>query len=243
MADGIYVALSGAIAQSANLEATAANLANSGTDGYQRVRPVFREELSRAGVGDPGLHYASLAQTELDPTRGSTRSTGRQTDFAMAQGTYLAVSTAAGERYTRASSLTAGLDGIVRTSHGDQVAGEDGKPIKLTGDTSALRVDANGQLWQGEEMRARLRLVEFPSPAGLVHDSGTLLAATPTAGTPTPSSKPVEVGTLEESNANVVGSMTELVDASRTFEAFQRVIDAFRDADRAAVTTLPSVSQ
>jgi flagellar basal body rod protein FlgG len=52
----------------------------------------------------------------------------------------------------------------------------------------------------------------------------------------------VEVGTLEESNANVVGSMTELVDASRTFEAFQRVIDAFRDADRAAVTTLPSVS-
>ena len=50
MGDGIYVALSGAIAQSAHLDATAANLANAGTDGYQRVRPVFREELTRAGA-------------------------------------------------------------------------------------------------------------------------------------------------------------------------------------------------
>jgi flagellar basal body rod protein FlgG len=36
--------------------------------------------------------------------------------------------------------------------------------------------------------------------------------------------------------------MTDLVQASRTFEAFQRVIDTFRDADRSVVTTVPNVS-
>jgi flagellar basal body rod protein FlgG len=33
--------------------------------------------------------------------------------------------------------------------------------------------------------------------------------------------------------------MTELLTATRTFEAFQRAMDAFRDADRKAATTLP----
>ena len=36
--------------------------------------------------------------------------------------------------------------------------------------------------------------------------------------------------------------MTDLVTASRTFEAFQRVIDAFRDADRKVTTTVPGVT-
>jgi flagellar basal body rod protein FlgG len=59
----------------------------------------------------------------------------------------------------------------------------------------------------------------------------------------TPSRGPIQVGQVEESNANVVGAMTDLVTATRTFEAFQRVIDAFRDADRKVVTTVPDASQ
>jgi flagellar basal body rod protein FlgG len=242
MADGIYVALSGAIAQSANLEATAANLANAGTDGYQRVRPVFREELARAGAREPAMHYSSLVQTQIDTTRGTTRATGRQTDFALPEGSYLAVSTTGGERYTRAASLSFAADGSLHTAHGNPVLAENGKAIKLTGDTGNARVDASGQLWQGDELVARLKIVSFPTPSALTHESGALLASSPAAGTPAASRGPLEVGVVEESNANVVGSMTELVDASRTFEAFQRVIDAFRDADRAAATTLPNVS-
>ena len=51
MSDGIYVALSGAIAQASSLDTTATNLANASTDGYQRVRTVFREALATA-TGD-----------------------------------------------------------------------------------------------------------------------------------------------------------------------------------------------
>jgi flagellar basal-body rod protein FlgF len=243
VSDGIYVALSGAIAQSSNLETTAANLANASTDGYQRVRPVFREELARAGSGETGSHYASLDGTRLDTTRGPLRPTGNPLDFAMPEGTYLAVSSPRGERYTRAASLQVGADGVLRTARGDTVLGEDGKSIKVTGNTNAVRIDDSGQVWQGGDASGRVRLVAFAQAASLSHDQGPLLLATPAAGAMTPSRGPIQVGQVEESNANVVGAMTDLVTATRTFEAFQRVIDAFRDADRKVVTTVPDASQ
>jgi len=39
-----------------------------------------------------------------------------------------------------------------------------------------------------------------------------------------------------------VSSMTDLVTASRTFDAFQRILDTFRDEDRKVVTTVPDAT-
>ena len=103
-------------------------------------------------------------------------------------------------------------------------------------------MDDSGQLWQGGDVRARVKLVSFPQPQNLTHDQGPLLMGTPTSGAATPAKGPLQVGQVEESNANVVGAMTDLVTASRTFEAFQRIIDTFRDADRKVVTTVPDVT-
>jgi flagellar basal-body rod protein FlgF len=242
MSDGIYVALSGAIAQGSSLDTTAANLANASTDGYQRMRPVFREELARAGSEEPGSRYASLASTQLDTTQGPLRVTGNPLDFAMPEGTYLSVSTARGERYTRAASLMVGQDGVLRTTHGDAVLAENGKTIKAADGTAPLRLDDTGQVWQGGAVLARVKLVSFPQATNLAHDQGPLLMGTPAAGAPTASRGPLQIGQIEGSNSNVVGAMTDLVTASRTFEAFQRVIDAFRDADRKVVTTVPDTT-
>jgi flagellar basal body rod protein FlgG len=242
MADGIYVALSGAIAQTQNLDVTAQNLANASTDGYQRLRPVFHEELARASSQAGGYHYAEMTATQNDTTRGPLRATGRALDFAMPEGTYLAVATPRGDRYTRAGSLQVGLDGTLRTANGAAVLAEDGRTITIPGDSGVPSVDPSGRVMQGDEMRARLKLVSFPQPGMLGHETGALMVATPQAGVPAPAQGPLEIGQIEESNANVLSSMTDLVQASRTFEAFQRVIDTFRDADRTVVTTVPNVS-
>ena len=85
---------------------------------------------------------------------------------------------------------------------------------------------------------SRLKLVTFQDPTQLRNEGATLL--TPNGAVPTLARDPViTVGSLEGSNATTVGAMTELVTATRTFEAFQRVIDTFRDADRQAVTSVP----
>jgi flagellar basal body rod protein FlgG len=241
--EGIYVALSGALAQAVSLETTAGNLANAGTDGYQRTLPQFREELSRAGAGEPASHYASVGGTSLDVTQGALRPSDRALDVAMPAGTYLAVSKAGAERYTRAGSLSVGADGLLHSPGGATVVGEDGKSIAIPGDASAARVDTDGQVFAGTQAVGRLKLVSFATPSELAHDQGTLLIATPAAGAITASIGPLALRQIEGSNANVVTAMTDLVTATRTFEAFQRVIDTFRDEDRRVVTTVPDASQ
>lgn len=264
MSDGIYVALSGALAQSMLLESTANNLANTATDGYQRTRPVFQETLAAVGGAasrrTPGVTVTANA---LDQTQGALRVTGRQLDAALPDGVYLAVTTTRGERYTRAVSLTVANDGTVRTGHGDAVAREDGRPLVIPpgiGDPSRVGdlgltvngatqsgtvigigevgLTTDGELMRGGISLGRMRLVRFDRPQVLTQEAGALMVPNGAVAT-VATNTPINVGAIEESNATTVSAMTDMVTATRTFEAFQRVIEAFREADRRVVTTVP----
>lgn len=87
----------------------------------------------------------------------------------------------------------------------------------------------------------RLRLVKLEAGSSLRHEAGCLLTATGPA--PVAASAALDVGALEESNATVVGSMTDLVTASRTFEAFQRMLDTFGEIDRKVLSTVPNATE
>lgn len=240
MSRGIYVALSGAVAQEAALETTATNLANASTAGYQRLRPVFKEVLSGAtSARSPAanLRYTSVDRTALDGSRGALRSTGRALDVALPEGVYLGVSTTNGERYTRAGSLTVAADGSLTTGGGAKVAREDGSPLKVApGRETTITTD--GSVVQDGATVARLRLVKVEQGGAMEHEGAGLMVARGTP--PTAAAATLDVGALEESNASVVGSMTELVTASRTFEAFQRMLDTFGEIDRKVLTTVPT---
>jgi flagellar basal-body rod protein FlgF len=243
MSDGIYVALSGAVAQTSVLDVTATNLANASTDGYQRMRHVFREALAQAQGGGT-LRSVTTATTCLDTTKGSVRVTGRALDVSLPQNSYLAVKAAGGERYTRAASLRIDLNGAMRTAHGELVASEDGRPLKVDpNDPTEPVVTQSGEVWQGETMLGRLKVVSFARPDQLSPEGGTLLAANPSAGAPTPSKGTLDIGSLEESNVSVMTGMSELVTANRTFDAFQRAISTFQEANEKVVTTVPDADQ
>jgi flagellar basal body rod protein FlgG len=243
MSDGIYVALSGAVAQTSVLDVTATNLANASTDGYQRMRHVFREALAQAQGGST-FRSVTTATTRLDTTRGALRVTGRPLDVSLPQNGYLAVSTTSGERYTRAASLRVDLQGALRTAHGELVASEDGRPLRADPNVSTeTAVTQAGEVWQGDTMLGRLKVVTFPSPDQLSPEGGTLLAATPGAGIPVTSKDSLDIGSVEESNASVMTGMTDLVTANRTFEAFQRAISTFQQADQKVTTTVPNADE
>jgi flagellar basal-body rod protein FlgF len=241
MSDGIYVALSGAIAQSDSLDTTATNLANASTDGYQRIRTVFREAMVTAGK-NAVTHSVTSAGLSLDTSRGALRATGNPLDVVLPDRSYLAVNTPRGERYTRAGALSVGFEGTLKTSRGDALIGDDGKAINVAPNQGAVKIAPSGEVWQGDTKLGRLRVVTFPNPDQLSPEGGTLLNAAPAAGTPTTAKGDLSVGTLEESNTSVVGAMSELVTASRTFDAFQRALDTFRDADQKVVTSVPGDS-
>jgi flagellar basal body rod protein FlgG len=240
MSRGVYVALSGAVAQEHALETTATNLANAATPGYQRLRPVFREALAGASRKE-NLHYAEVGATAIDGSRGAIRATGRSLDVALPEGQYLAVTTARGERYTRAGALSMGADGILRTAGGVPLVREDDRPIQLSAAGGEPSIHPDGSIVQGGEIVAQLKVVRAGEGTTFTHEGGGLLAArgpAPSAATTT-----LEIGVLEESNATVVTAMTELVTASRTFEAFQRMLDTFGECDRKVLTTTPGATE
>jgi len=239
MSDGIYVALSGALGQSLSLESTANNLANTSTDGYRRVHPVFQQALSTAGgAASRRTSGVTVARLAVDQTAGALRPTGRSLDAALPDDTWLAVSTPRGERYTRAASIQIAPDGAVRTAQGHAVMGENGAPLTVPPGTLGVGLTPAGELRNEATSVGRLRLVRFAANAPLTQEGATLVAAG--GARPTLAVNPtLAVGSLEGSNASTVSAMTEMVTATRTFEAFQRVIDAFRDADRRVVSSVP----
>lgn len=243
MAKGVYAALSGAVAAGVALDATAQNLANASTAGYQKLRPVFHEVMSRAGnqrdQQDKGNRFTAATGTVIDLSPGVTRTTGRGLDVALPQGQFLAVSTDRGERYTRAGNIAVDPAGSL-TLAGQKLVDDSGNPIQIdVASVQELSISEDGQLLSGGETLARIKLMTFAEPRLLGPEGGTLFTSTAASGPATPGGGTLRVGQLEESNASPVTAMTELMTTTRLFDAFQRAIETFRDADR-KIVSLPN---
>jgi flagellar basal body rod protein FlgG len=240
MSDGLYVALGGAVAQVTHLETVATNLANASTDGYHSVRPVFHEVLNQARSNKGTSHHVAIARGAIDTTPGAARNTGRELDVVLPPTGYLTINTPRGERYTRAGALTVAADGTLRAPSGDAVVGDDRKPIKVD-PTKTTTIGVDGSVLSNSAPVAKLSVVTFAQPDAMVPEGATVLAPPPGAP-PTPNTEKLTVGALEESNASPVHALTDLLSTTRAFEAFQRTMDAFRDADRKAVTQVASAT-
>lgn len=238
MSKGLYVALSGAVAQENALDTVANNVANASSPGYQRLRPVFRQALANAQNGDRDLRYGSMARTAVDTAPGAIKSTDRALDVALPQGVYLAVETPRGERYTRAGNLSVDREGALRTASGAPVLGESGAPITAQASGLGVSIAADGTIQQNGSSIGKLKLVRFERPEALTPEGASLLAVGG-AGAVTAASEPITPGALEESNAQPVNAMTELMTTNRTFEAFQKVLDQLGEVDRKLLTTVP----
>jgi flagellar basal-body rod protein FlgF len=235
MSDGIYAALSGAVAQELALETTANNAANLATSGYQSERAVFHEILGKAKDGT--MHFTSVAGTELDPEPGPKHVTGNPLDVALGKGDFLAVTTPRGERYTRAGSLHLDTQGTLVGPSGDPVTDDKGQPIKVD-PTQPLQISEGGQVTSGSTVSGQLRIVKFDRSQALQREGSTLLQSTAASGAAKVSDGKLMVGAVEDSNASPVRAMTDLVSANRMFEAFQKAIQEFNDADKRVLTAV-----
>jgi flagellar basal-body rod protein FlgF len=231
MSDGIYAALSGAVAQGVALDSTATNVANAATAGYHGQRPVFHEMLSRAGGST--LRYTAVTATQIDTASGPVRGTGRPLDVALAKDDFLAVQTPGGERYTRAGSLRLTNAGGLETSGGEPVLSDAGRPITVD-PHAEVTIAPDGEVKANGASAGHLRIVTFAKPEAMSAQGGTLLAAGG-AGPAQVSKGQLSIGALEDSNATPVRGMTDLITASRLFETFQNAISTFHDADRKVI--------
>jgi flagellar basal-body rod protein FlgF len=241
MSDGIYSALSGALAQERTLAVVANNVANATTPGFQADRVVFGEIVAQTQAASPApsaQRYVNIDRIGIDARTGGMEQTGSSYDVALQGEGYLAVETPAGERYTRAGSFVADGDGVLRTHSGLRVLAEAATPtlpgteISIPSGTKNVSISPDGTVQADGQSLGKLKIVRFEGDDPLRKEGLTLLAPQNGAQPLAAEDTTVAQGFLETSNVNAVSGMQELITVSRSFDAFQKVIETFRDIDQ-----------
>ena len=224
MNDALHMAASGMSVVARMVDNSARNAANAGTPGYlSRVMATrgFRTELDRI----LGREASLLRATEHTSFKqGNVVSSDEPLHVALLGPGFMAVQGPSQVHYTRNGSLTLAPDGTLSTQAGYPVLGVAG-PIRA--DTSAGRevhIAEGGRVYQGQQLLGTLKLTEFEKPHLLKRTAETLFLATPDAGARVAEGTQVVPRHLELSAETSVISMVHMIEASKSFEAQQRVI-------------------
>jgi flagellar basal body rod protein FlgG len=217
---GLYRSAVAMAAQQRRLDSISANLANVGTVGFKRgVTASHEVEVQRPRGSVRGV----TTQARVVFAQGNLQRTGREHDLALFGEGFFAVESPAGEVYTRDGSFHMSETGVLVTEHGFPVAWEElSGAIDPVG--MPLVVDEAGSVRQGNQNIGRLRVVAF-DPRVLSKDGLGFWTAPPTVR-PAASDARVHQYALEDSNANGMEEMVEMIGVQRGFEVVARVFEA-----------------
>ncbi len=236
MSGGMYLAAAGALVQQMRLEMLANNVANINTVGYKGEKSVFRVDpqpaadtsASTAGGIQPLSPYAPPFAAVVDFTEGAIRQTGNPLDVAIDGSGFFAVRTPDGIQYTRQGNFTLDAEGVLTTMDGYPVLGEGG-PITI--EEGVVEIDPEGGVYADGDEVGRLQITDFENPEILRKAGDGRFALTdPTVEGVRPRDTSLSQGYLEGSNVHPIQSMTEMIETSRAFQAYQKVIQSEDDA-------------
>jgi flagellar basal-body rod protein FlgF len=254
MYTGLYAAVSGSLAHEKRLAILTNNLANVNTVGFKADRPVFQVEPPPNVVGPLVISETSpavmtplnrfqehdSAQTRLSAmhtnfTQGDLRTTGNPLDVALEGRGFFAVQTADGVAYTRQGTFSLNPEGVVVTAQGFPVLGDKG-PLRLP--QGKVEIDATGQVRAGGTVVDRLRVVDLPQPYALEKRGDSLFRPVGPQPSETTASAVVRQGAIETANVEPVRLLVSVIETSRAYEAYQKVIQAFNDTAGRAVNDI-----
>jgi flagellar basal-body rod protein FlgF len=250
MENPLLVGLSRQVALRRELEAVANNIANLNTSGFKADATVFEEFLmpvardNQFGVADRRLSFVHDRATWHDLSQGPIQNTGNPLDLAIKGDAFLAVQTAAGERYTRNGALQINANGELVTSEGDRVLGENG-PIQFQSTDNSVKIAPDGTIRVREgtnatidAARGKLRLVSFEQAARLQKDGGSLFRA-PDGLLPQPAVRAsVTQGAIEKSNVRAVVEMTRMIEITRTYTQVATMLQQHSELRRSSIEKL-----
>ncbi len=235
MSGGIWTAASGATNQLMELDTAANNLANVNTTAYRGQHAVFKSMLAQAKEGSES-QGSKVEMIAVNTTSGAITQTRSPLDVAIRNDGYFMVQSSQGERYTRAGNFELGKDGSLQTKDGLPVLDEGHSPIRIARDGSEVHINPDGSILQKNQVVGKIGTVRFNNASSvLAHDGGNLLRA---SASPETCKTDLEVGALESSNVSAVRGMVNVISASRAFEACEKAIEAFKQADARAATAI-----
>lgn len=238
MLEGLRTSAAGMLPRTVKQEIIANNIANVNTTGFKRDRVVFRQTLEAQLAAEIENGQAPAVQeVVIDFTQGPLEKTGRPLDLAIEGDGFFVVQTASGERYTRAGNFRLDRDGRLITPDGNPVLGDRGAIVLQPGE---VVIKENGEIWQGQVLVDRLRVVTFDDLRALHKEGHSLFRVSDPNLRPREAEQmSVKQGYLEGSNTNPLEEMVEMMVTLRNFEAEQKAIQSQDDTLSKAVNDLP----
>jgi flagellar basal-body rod protein FlgF len=244
MDSGYYSLLSGLLARSQQLDASANNAANTSTKGFRAETTYFRDTILGPNAGDSQLNralndYGVVGGDYVKTGQGQVTQTGNPLDVALQGPGFFAVQTAAGVRYTRAGSFMRGADGALRTPKNQVILGVNGAPIVVPPGQVDIALDGTVSVAGG--VAGKLNVLDFPKGTPLSPEGDTLFRAPAQTATPALTTE-VHQGSLEGSNIDAVTGATNMTLVARQFEMMQKALSIFYgDLDKTATEDLAKV--
>ena len=226
MLEGLYSAAAGMQAQQQRMDTVANDLANVNTNGYKRERVAFRDLLYVRDASGRVQSGAGAAATTIGRgfTQGALRETGNPLDVAIEDGGFLQVRRADGTTaLTRDGSLRLDPRGRLTNQQGELI--QPAITVPAGTQESDVKIASNGAVTVGARQVGALQLFTVRSPEGLQSVGDSLYRATAASGAVTRMATfKVDQGSVEASNVDVADSMTEMMDAQRSFQLASKAV-------------------
>ncbi len=218
-----YTTMAGLQAITAQMDATAANLANVQTPGYAAVQAAI-QAAPYVGANAPAGADAVALIPAPNTQQGALVHTGDPFNVALGGNAWLEVQTASGNALTRNGTLQILSNGILADSSGDPILSVSGQPISLpalakieigTDDiVSGVPTGRPGELAQSY---GQINLVS--TPAGpLTPLGGSLFSPASDAVLQTSQNGSLHQGYLNGSNVDPTQAMMALIAGSRSYQ-------------------------
>jgi len=226
MLEGLYSAAAGMQAQQQRIDSVANDLANVNTNGYKHTRVAFRDLLYVNDASGNVRSGAGAAATTIGRgfTQGAMRETGNPLDVAIEGEGFLRVRRADGtDALTRDGSLRIDPRGRLTTQRGELV--QPAITVPAGTNESAVSIGADGTVSASNRPVGRIQLVNVRSPESLDVIGENLYRATAASGAAANATGArLTQGSIEASNVDVGDSMTEMIDAQRSFQLASRAV-------------------
>lgn len=234
MENTLFIALSRQMTVRRQMESVANNLANANTAGFKAERLMFVEHLSKSPDGKQKMHFVQDIATARNYSSGQMKETGNPLDVAVDGPGWFVVQTANGEpRYTRDGNFRLNQEGQLTNGSGLVVLGAGDAPITLRPDDQNIRIKADGTVSAGDDVRGRLKLVEFENLYKMKKAEGNVYIG---GGEPLDAEKSSVIqGTIEGSNVQPILEITEMMNALRSYQGASKLIENEHERMRRAI--------
>lgn len=242
MSRTLFTGAAGLTASQYYINNIGSNISNVNTTGYKPVVTTFSDllytEMYVKSADVLSGQGAKASYGGINPTQSSLVPTGNNMDLAISGSGWFAVETGAGVRYTRDGAFSTSVEGntaYLVNGTGNYVLDKDGRRISQpTGTTNGTGVDTAA-------LTAQVGVFDFANPEALLPLSSNLYAANAQSGQATPASADTKVvsGYLEQSGAQMVDGMVDLITAQRAYQLSAKIVQT-ADEDEQTVNNLRS---